>query len=330
MERGNRLKKLGIIILNWNGEKDTVACINSIKDNIQKEIFILDNNSSKDSIDYLVSNLSLESDSVIYLEDFLNKKSLNDFKPITLIQSKENLGFAKGNNVVWEKIYQEYEYCLLLNNDTELTEKSIDLLVHFMDSNPNIGVASTDIRLYDSPKKLWNAGGYFTIYGDRKYYSSNYIKNSKHSFIKTEFVTGCVMLIRQSVVEKIGFFSEKFFFGEEDFNYCLRLKKNNINVSTLLDTSILHKVGTSAKKNDKNNNRYILHFVNRIIDMRMFYSPLKWFIWSKLYLISIFIHSFFKSKKFKEAWRRIKLINKYSMENKKVDKKLFQEIMNLS
>jgi len=323
------MKKLAIILLNWNGEIDTVDCIKSIYSHHEKDlfdIFILDNFSEEKSINYICDNLSIEEK--LSLSDFIEKANDKvDFKRLNLICSDKNLGFAKGNNTIHKYIYELYEYVILLNNDTVMIEESLLKMLNCMDINTDVGILSTDIKLFSDTSKRWNAGGYFTIYGDRKYYGDKFLNNK--NLIDTEFVTGCIMMIRSSIIKKVGFFTEKFFFGEEDFNYCLRLKVLNIKVCTLLTTSILHKVGTSAKKLESvKDNRYILHFTNRIIDLRDFYSNYYWFIWKNIYLTFIFIHSIIRSHDFSLSISRVKRIHKYS-KLQKIDKDIFEEIMSL-
>lgn len=327
------MNKLAIILLNWNGHEDTVECIESIRENEEQifTIFLLDNGSKPESVNYIEEWLRKKYKYNFKLFNFDSFNSQNEFfgTDLYLIKGNENLGFAKGNNVIWEKIKDMYDYVLLLNNDTVIEDKSISRMVSYMNNNPDVGVASCDIRLYSNRDKLWNAGGYFTWYGDRKYYSQRVIDEYKGRDVKsihTPFVTGCAMMVRQSVSKSIGIFTEKFFFGEEDFNYCKRLLNAGIRVESVLDATIYHKVGTSIKKNQKSINSYILHFSNRIINQREFMTFLKWSFWKEFYMMAIFIKVWRMNKNIKDAFKVIKNINYYTKNYNGIDYKTFLEI----
>jgi hypothetical protein len=332
------VNKLGIIILNWNGYKDTIECINSISSNEEKEyaIFLLDNGSSDESVLNIEKWLNLE-----YKYSYLALKNtefniIDNFEGVRLIfiKGEENLGFAKGNNYVINKIKDLFEYILLLNNDTVITKNALSKMVDYLDVNKNTGAASCDIRYYSDHTKLWNAGGKFTFYGDRKYYRQEkideYKKNDAIS-IKSPFITGCALMIRREILKEYGLLTENFFFGEEDYNYCKRLEKNMVNVETILTSTIYHKISSSIKKLDDESgeriyNNYILHFSNRIIDHKEFYSYKYWLIWRIFYMIAIMLKVLRKTKNLKIAKYTISQINYYSKNFNGIDYRLFKEI----
>ncbi|MEH7115526.1 glycosyltransferase family 2 protein, partial [Neobacillus niacini] len=249
-----------------------------------------------------------------------------------LIKGKENLGFAKGNNLVLNKIKNLYSYSLLLNNDTVITKNSISNMIDYLDNNPKSGVISCDIRYYSEPSKLWNAGGYFTWYGDRKYFKQSKIDTYKKNgvqAINTPFITGCALMARKEILLKYGILTEDFFFGEEDFNYCKRLVENNVKVESILSSTIYHKVGTSIKKSQKNINSFVLHFSNRIIDLKKFYKPIYWKVWRLLYLSAIFIKVFTITKNLNDTVKVCQYIFEYSTKYNEISYETFLEINNL-
>lgn len=330
------MSKLGIIMLNWNGHEDSIECISSIRKNEEKlyTIFLLDNGSDKGSAMFIENWLQKQYglSYIITNEDEFN--NCTDFTCSTLffIKGKQNLGFAKGNNLVWDKIKTMFDYTLLLNNDTVITKNSITNMVNYMEQNLNTGVVSCDIRLYSQPDKLWNAGGYFTWYGDRKYFKQSaideYKKNSVVA-IKTPFITGCVLMARKDIVNTYGVFTEKFFFGEEDFNYCKRLNIEGVNIESVITSTIYHKVGSSIKKTQKNTNSFILHFSNRIINLKEFYSPLKWRLWRRLYILAIFVKVFKITRSIKQAVIVKKQIKYYTSNYNEISFETFKEINRL-
>ncbi len=332
----SKSSKLGIIILNWNGHEDTVECITSIRKNEEGDytIFLLDNGSDEGSVEYIEKWLENNYELSYKIMDEVEFHCCSDFSDYTLyfIKGKQNLGFAKGNNLIWNKIKDEFDYTFLLNNDTVITKNAITNMLNYMDNNLNTGAISCDIRLYSQPNKLWNAGGYFTCYGDRKYFKQSAIDASKQNgveAIKSPFVTGCALMVRKEITDKFGIFTEKFFFGEEDFNFCRRLLKNNVIVESVLSSTIYHKVGTSIKKAQKNTNSFVLHFSNRIIDLKEFYSPLKWRLWKDIYIIGIFFKVLSITRNAKEAFRAVQYITYYTTNYDEISYETFQEINNL-
>ncbi len=327
------MDELAILLLNWNGHEDTVECIKSIRENEEQQykIFLLDNGSKAESVEFLEKWFLNEYQ---YKATILSESGFAELKDYSgsdlyFIKGHSNLGFAKGNNVMWSKLKSSFSYVLLLNNDTVIEPQSISKLVSYMDKNPEVGAVSCDIRFYSDRTKLWNAGGYFTWYGDRKYFSQTHIDELKKKgteSIRTPFVTGCCLLVRKSISESIGIFTEDFFFGEEDFNYCLRLEKAGIQVETILDSTIYHKVGTSIRKNQKGINSYILHFSNRIINQKKFKSKANWLIWKKFYLGAVYLKVLQLSKSRDTANKALKYIGYYTDKYDCIDYKTFLEI----
>ena len=330
------MNNLGIIVLNWNGHQDTVEAISSIRNNEEQyfTIFLLDNGSKDYSIEYIVNWLKKSyglSYKIMNENEFLHCKDFSNYT-LYFIKGKHNLGFAKGNNFVWNKIKNIFTYIFLLNNDTIITKNAISNMINYMNKNKNTGAISCDIRYYSQPDKLWNAGGYFSWYGDRKYYKQRVIDNFKKNrieAIKTPFVTGCALMVRSEIVKAYGVFTEKFFFGEEDFNYCKRLSQNGIVVESLLSSKIYHKVGNSIKKTQKNVNSYILHFSNRIIDLKEFYNPLKWKLWRTLYIIAAFFKLVVITKEIKTPLMVVRYICHYTSKLDSVSYDTFLEINSL-
>ncbi|SUY45820.1 glycosyltransferase [Clostridium putrefaciens] len=331
------MNKLAIVILNWNGYEDTIECLESIVKNETDKftVFLLDNGSSDGSLIYIEewikSNYKLKN-IIVDDKEFNVMKSYNDFNLI-FIRGEKNLGFAGGNNLVLNKVKYNYEYSLLLNNDTVITEDSISNMVRYLDDNKNTGALSCNIRLYRDKQMLWNAGGRFTLYGDRRYYTQNkidrLIKQGKESLV-TPFITGCVLMIRKEILLKHGVLSEKFFFGEEDFNYCKRLKNNNVLVESILTSIIYHKVGSSINKTGITNrsrcNSYVVHFSNRIINQKEFYNYGYWLVWRVFYMIAISIKIFKLTRSVSDAIDSIKRINHYSWNEDGIDYELFRKI----
>ena len=138
------LPKVDIIILNYNGYKDTIECIKSLQDitynNI--DIIIIDNNSTDNS-------------------EYEIKKFISKSNNIQYIQSGKNIGFSGGNNIgIKLSLEKKSDYICLLNNDTVVEPDFLEPLIDIMEKDKSIGITSGKIMYYDEPTKIWCAGGY--------------------------------------------------------------------------------------------------------------------------------------------------------------------------
>lgn len=259
-----------IILLNYNGWRDTIECLESLcKQTTQDWCAVIADNGSQDE--------SLEQ---LQLWIQTNKAE----KQIRLLSLEENYGFAKGNNLAIEASRgAQTDYYWILNNDTVVEPDCLEQLVQYMETHPDVTAITPAIRLYDQPDCLWNAGGRL-VFGGRKYYGAYQPTarfEGKHELPIT-FVTGCALLVRQEMVANEPLFTERFFFGEEDFDFSLRMQEQNKRMVCLLDTVIYHKVSATANKVPSYNKLFI-HTLNRAINLKLHYSPFAYWIWERLY-----------------------------------------------
>ena len=321
--------KVYIVILNWNSWQDTIECIMSIQrsDYPNYYIVVVDNGSNDDSCERIeewarggifIKSLYIDScddtkpirvvsyDNNIAANGGLKESehelsSLPAAKRIVLIKSTENLGFAGGSNLgIRYVLAVGGAYVWLLNNDTVIERFTLSNMVNFMESNSDYQGATGQIRWYDNPSRIWNCGGALTFYGTRRYYyrNSHVNKVPQCGFNNISYITGCSALFRASLFNKVGLLSDLFFFGEEDFELSLRLKRIGLKLACIYDAIIYHKVGSSIKNiSNANNIGYIyIYYLSRFIDMRYYWHILPWKIWRYFYFFYIFPLLIFKYK----------------------------------
>lgn len=332
LETEINMKELALIILNWNGTNDTIECIQSISKNKMSnyDVYVLDNGSNTEEFTLLKKWYSDNYQQDVYaLEDYTSNVVLKD--NVIMLYSKSNLGFSKGNNEVAKRIFNDYENILFLNNDTVIDPTCLEKMVNTLNENLSCGYASCLINYYSQRSKLWSGGGKFTVYGDRKYYSVNKLNKCKreNKYIEAPFITGCALIVKSDILKKYGFFTEDFFFGEEDFNFCKRLNRENIKGQVLLDVLVYHKASVSIEKIGKNTvGKTVVHFCNRIIDQKKFYPKIYWRIWRVMYIEMVIL----KCRKWgykKELIKRMKeLIRSITRENDQITRDLFFSIIN--
>lgn len=223
--------KVGVILVNYNGQADTEECLASLEQNTypNTHIVVVDNASS----DNLLATLAPK------------------FPQVEFIQSNENLGFTGGNNLGLQYAFDEgCEYFLLLNNDTIIDPEAIGELVEYFEQNSNIGVAQGKIYFYDTPTIIWNLGAEVRFSGAWMRTISRRVEDVGQYNTPQEIdcASGCMLFASKAVLEKIGFLDDQFFFQAEDVDFSLRARKASFKVHYVPTAKVWHKVGSSGNK----------------------------------------------------------------------------------
>jgi hypothetical protein len=223
-------KKVFIIILNWNGKDDTIECIKSIKDNTYKnyEIIVVDNGSEDDSV----------------------SKIKRCFPKVNVVENERNFGFAGGNNIgIRHAVESDADYILLINNDTTVDENFLQELVKAGELDNKVGILGPKIYFYKEPKKIWFAGGKVNWLKNKgTHIGLGEIDSVQYNNKKeVDYLTGCCLLVKREVVEKIGGLSEDYFLYYEDVDFSLRAKKAGYKCLYVPESVIYHKVSRSTK-----------------------------------------------------------------------------------
>lgn len=263
--------RVSIIILNWNGWKDTIECLESLYkiDYQNYEVIVVDNGSANESLKKIRA--------------WAKKKLTN--KKLLIIENDKNYGFAEGNNIAIREILKEKksDYILFLNNDTvvkkDFLTKSVDLM-----KDHKVGVVGSNNRYYYNPEKSWYMGGKFY------YYLGGFIKQTGFFEPKkpmdVDYACGSSMLIRTDLLRKYKlFFNNKYFCYFEDTDLCFKIRKKGYRVLYQPKSIIYHKVGASIVMS-KNYTYYLTR--NRIWFVKENYN-LPQFI---LFTVSFFVLRF--------------------------------------
>jgi len=256
-----------VVILNWNGGADTIACLESLGAQTSRDVRVV-----------IVDNGS-EDDSVARIGDWASDRNA----ALEVIENGDNLGFAAGCNVgIRNALAAGADYVMLLNNDTVLAPDVVGILVRFLDQHPDYAAVTGQIRYADRPV-IWNCGGDLTWFGSRKYlYGEQPVARVPQTgWRRITFVTGCAALVRASVFREQGLLTERFFFGEEDYDFSRRLRRAHLLIASCLDAVITHRVGSSIDRAAPPValGRYYVYYLNRFIDMRDHYPRPVWWLW---------------------------------------------------
>ncbi len=246
---------LSIIIVNYNVKHFLEQCLHSVlkaSKNITAEIFVVDNN-------------SVDGSAQLIHEKFPN---------IHFIENKKNVGFSKANNQAIK--LSKGKYVLLLNPDTVVEEDTFEKVISFMNETPDaggLGVKMIDGKgtfLPESKRGLptpWVA--FYKIFGLStlfrkskkfgKYHLSYLHDNEIHEI---DVLAGAFMLMRKSVLDKVGLLDETFFMYGEDIDLSYRIQLGGFKNYYFPETTIIHYKGESTKKGSLN---YVKVFYNAMI-----------------------------------------------------------------
>lgn len=271
----NRKPLVYILLLNYNGWKDTVICLESIYKNSYDNyrIVVIDNDSPDNSMEKIIGWANGDDQNITGTNHELQKLytppvkkpvkyryyNRNEYnKPsdpvnsgeIILIQTGENLGFAGGmNHGIRYALSKEADYVWILNNDTLIKSESLDEMLSLSQKFNNSIITGSVIYYANRINSIqaWGGG------------KIDFIKGfTKHLTVpgKVDYLTGASMLIPRKIIEKTGLFDEGFFMYWEDADYCMRAKKNGFGLEVAEKSIIYHKHNVSANREKRKSSNF--------------------------------------------------------------------------
>jgi len=220
-----------IVVLNWNGLADTLACLASLAelDYPERKVVVVDNGSTDGSV----------------------RAIRERFPTVTVLENGENLGYTGGNNAgLRYALGHGADYVLLLNNDTVVAPGFLRRLVDAAEADPRIGLVGPTIYYYDRPAIIWSAGGAIDWQrGSTRMLGLN--ERDRGQFGRgprtVDFVTGCAILVRRIVPERVGLLDERFFAYYEEAEWCVRAVRAGYKIVHVPLARMWHKISPSAR-----------------------------------------------------------------------------------
>lgn len=247
-----------IVIVNWNGREVTLDCLRSLKKLTYREftIIVVDNASSDGSVESLRSK----------------------FPDIIVLEQSNNLRFAGGNNVgIKYAMGHGAEAVLLLNNDTTVHPEFLTHLVERLEGDPATGMVAPKIYYHDDKNRIWFAGGEISFWTGTMKHTG--IRKTDHGQLdqhrKIDYATGCCVLVRSSVIEKVGMLDESYFIYTEDADWSMRVSDAGYSILYEPAAKVWHKLSVSAGghlSSFKIKNKFISN-------MRFFARYASWYHW---------------------------------------------------
>ncbi len=223
------MRDLGIVIVNWNTRELLRRCLQTViasEGEFSYRVVVVDNASDDESAAMV----------------------RRDFPSVDLIENRENVGYPRGNNIGLRHLgYRGARdadeaaprYALLLNPDTEVPSDALYLMIRFMDSRPDIGVAGPKLILKDGSLDLACRRGFPTPLVSFYHYSGlakmfprsrrfgryNMTFADEDQDLEVDSVVGAYMQVRRTAIERAGLLDEAFFMYGEDLDWAYRVKQ---------------------------------------------------------------------------------------------------------
>lgn len=238
----NENPELSIIILNYNVGEFLLNCLESIFQNKGKldrwQIIVVDNASSDGSVEAVKDK----------------------YPEVELVANKDNLGFARGNNVGVK--HAKAQVILFLNPDTVIVGSAIQKTLEVLLSNPDFGAITCKVELPDGRLDYschrgfptpWNSFAYFgglakmfprsTLFAG---YTATYLDINKPHEIDS--LTGAFMMVRKIAGDQVSWWDKDYFWNGEDIEFCYSLKEKGWKIYYYPDVKIIHFKGSSSKQ----------------------------------------------------------------------------------
>jgi len=287
---------VAVIVLNWNGFRDTIFCLESLLPNLAKgdRILVCDNASSDESIaricEWADSSQSLLSGRgwVLYDREQAELGGAADDPVLVIVQTGANLGFAGGNNVgVRYALKNGFSYVWLLNNDTVVGPKSLSALLECMNADASLGMCGSTLVYHDDPSTVQALGGarfdfsrgIGTHLGIGEQVGILRDRNKVEAAI--DYVVGASILVSRAFLEEVGLMDEGYFLYFEEIDWAMRAK-GVYRLGWAPGSVVAHKEGSSIGSSHHSRPsstalRYM--YRNRLLFARRHTRYLFWSVW---------------------------------------------------
>jgi GT2 family glycosyltransferase len=226
---------LSIIIVNWNTRDFLVGCLSSIYTDSPPDPFEV----------LVIDNASTDGSAQLVREHF---------PKVRLIENRENSGFARANNRAIKQ--SSGRYLLLLNSDTEVQPGALETLVDYMEENPQVGVAgsqllnpdgSLQISCFPAPtllRELWRLFHLDKVIPFGTYTMKTWELDRARP---VDVLMGACMILRRETLRQVGLFDEDYFMYSEETDLCNRIQRAGWGLSWVPQAKVMHYGGQSTR-----------------------------------------------------------------------------------
>lgn len=215
------MEKVTIIVLNYNGQKFLEGCFSSLEklDYPDFDVIMVDDNSTDESVSFVTRS----------------------FPKVKIIRNKKNLGAP----ISFNKAVKEAGTDLIAkaDNDIIVDKNWLKAMVLVLNQDSKIGVVGSKILHYGSDE-IQDIGSNIDRFGyQTNYYTLEGLPKDGSKNKDVFYVSGCSMLFRKRLFEKVGGLDEKYFLYKDDLDLCWRMKLLGYKIVTNLDSQMYHLSG---------------------------------------------------------------------------------------
>lgn len=214
--------RVAVVVLNWNGWRDSVACLGSLRHlDVVPRVFVVDNGSTDGSRDRIRAEAPWAQ----------------------LVQLPTNRGFSGGMNAGMAAAMREapcVDYVWLLNNDTLVQPSTLSHMVVLGDSDPRIGIVGSRLVDADGSGRIQAMGG-----GHINRWLGTTSTHLAPSSEACDHLVGASLLVRRALLCQVGGFDERYFFYLEDTDLSLRARRAGWRLAVAQDAIVIHRRGAS-------------------------------------------------------------------------------------
>jgi len=234
--------ELSIIIVNWHSKEHVRNCIASIlatTRSIRFEIVVIDN-ASFDGCDEMLRQ---------------------HYPQVRFIQSNQNLGFAKANNVAF--LESQGHSVLFLNPDTEATANAINVMFEYLQQMPNAGAVNCRLLNADQTvqtsciqsfptilNSLLDSDLLRTLFPKLPLWGMAPLFSDKDGPVEVEALSGACIMLKRAIFESVGMFGEDYFMYAEDIDLCYKIRQAGYKNYFIPNVAVIHYGGASTEKTD--------------------------------------------------------------------------------
>lgn len=264
-------RKVYIVLLNYNGTKDTIECLESLLkiDYSDFQVIVVDNSETmgpfEQLIDWSEGNCKIVETQfedliypisekpighAIFLEENWGTKSVNE--KIIFVKAEKNRGFAAGNNIALRYVLKygvEDSLVWILNNDTVVEKKALLNQVNYLnpDEKSRVGLLGSKLLYYHLPDQIQAVGGRFnnhtllpTHIGEKMPADT-----AKSKLRKIDYPVGASILTSLKFIKEVGIMNEAYFLFFEELDWTKRGASYSWDIDWCPDSIIYHKEGAS-------------------------------------------------------------------------------------
>lgn len=214
--------KVFVIVLNWNGLRHTLECLDSIFRLEYPNFHVV-----------VVDNASDQSPALVLRTKYSER--------VTILQNPTNLGYTGGNNQgIRYALANGAAYVWLLNNDTVVEPDSLHQVVLTAERTPGVGLVSPIINYYHDRRRIQFAGRYVD-------WDNFLIVNAQPGFatglnsVRDLCLIGTALLIKRKVLEDVGYLCDDFFAYWEDIDFSVRSLRHGYHNRVEPSAKVYHK-----------------------------------------------------------------------------------------